>query len=55
MSNSVVKIPVAINEPVLSYAPSSAEKKLLKEEIVRMKQSVIEIPMWIGGDRKSVV
>ncbi|MCE2789453.1 MAG: L-glutamate gamma-semialdehyde dehydrogenase [Saprospiraceae bacterium] len=51
MSNSVVKIPVAINEPVLSYAPSSAEKKLLKEEIVRMKQSVIEIPMWIGGEK----
>jgi 1-pyrroline-5-carboxylate dehydrogenase len=37
------------NEPVLAYAPGSPERKLLKEELVRQSNQVIEIPLIIGG------
>ncbi len=43
------KVPVAINEPVLSYAPGSAERAALKAALKAAKAVSIDIPMYIGG------
>ena len=37
------------NEPVFAYAPGSPERKLLKEELDRQFNQVVEIPLIIGG------
>ncbi len=47
--NNVVKIPLAINETVLQYAPGSAEKKSLKVALAEGRSAVIDIPMYING------
>jgi 1-pyrroline-5-carboxylate dehydrogenase len=47
--NSVPRVPAPINEPVLSYAPGSPERALLKETYARMHGEEIEIPLIIGG------
>ncbi|MFQ5335476.1 MAG: L-glutamate gamma-semialdehyde dehydrogenase, partial [Flavobacteriales bacterium] len=49
MSKGFYKVPGPVNEPVKSYAPGSAEKKALAEEIERQRSTEIEIPMIIGG------
>ncbi len=51
MSNAFFKVPVAKNEPVLSYAPGSAEKATLKEMLKAMKSTAPEVPMTIGGKK----
>lgn len=38
-----------VNEPVLSYAPDSPEKKRLKEVLAELKSQTADIPMYIGG------
>lgn len=47
--NNVVKIPAAINETVLLYAPGSAEKKALKNALSEGNSKVLDIPMYING------
>lgn len=42
--------PMPQNEPVLSYAPGSPEKKRLKEVLAELKKQVIDVPMYIGAD-----
>jgi len=37
------------NEPVLSYAPGSPERRRLKEVLVELKSKQFDIPMYIGG------
>gem|GEM_PF-4147860 len=37
------------NELGLEYGPDSYEKKLLKEQLKKVKESEIEIPLIIGG------
>lgn len=41
--------PMPANEPVLSYAPGSAEKAALKKALAELKKKAIEVPMYIGG------
>ncbi len=41
--------PHPINEPILGYAPGSAEKTALKAKLAELGSSVIEIPLVIGG------
>ncbi|MFN4284961.1 MAG: L-glutamate gamma-semialdehyde dehydrogenase [Lacibacter sp.] len=41
--------PLPANEPVLSYAPGSPERKRLKEVLAELKQTQLDIPMYIGG------
>jgi 1-pyrroline-5-carboxylate dehydrogenase len=41
--------PLPVNEPVLNYAPGSAEKKRLKEVLAELKSTEIDVPMYIGG------
>ena len=47
--NSIPQVPAPVNEPVLSYAPGSAERATLKAELERMAGAQIEIPVVIGG------
>jgi 1-pyrroline-5-carboxylate dehydrogenase len=47
--NAYVKIPKPANEPILSYAPGTPEKKALKEQLRKMLSEEIEIPLIIGG------
>ena len=37
------------NEPVLQYAPGSAEKATLKKTLAELKKKTLDIPMYIGG------
>lgn len=42
--------PIPANEPVLNYAPNSAEKKRLKEVLAELKSQNIDVPMYIGAE-----
>ena len=47
--NGFFKIPTAINETVLDYAPGSKEKLALKNALAEARSKVIDIPMYING------
>ncbi len=51
MSNAYFEVPIATNEPVLSYAPGSPEKKALKKALAQLKSEKWDIPMYIGGEK----
>ncbi len=51
MSNGIFEVPIAINEPVLSYAPGSPERICLEKVLKRRKKEFSDIPMYIGGER----
>lgn len=50
MNNSKPVVPAAINEPVLDYAPGSAERASLQSKLHELKQSEVEIPAFIHGE-----
>lgn len=41
--------PLPANEPVLGYAPGSAEREALKKTLQELKSQEADIPMYIGG------
>ena len=49
--NAFFEVPVAENEPVLTYAPGSREKQAVKEAIAAFKAVETDIPMYIGGEK----
>ncbi len=49
MSTGTFSYPLPTNEPVLNYAPGSAEKKRLKEVLKELKSQVADIPQFIGA------
>src|ERR1700741_5146096 len=49
MSLGYFSYPMPVNEPVLSYAPGSPERKRLKEVLVELKKQEIDVPMYIGS------
>jgi 1-pyrroline-5-carboxylate dehydrogenase len=49
MNNTVFTFDVPHNEPMLSYAPGSTARALLKEELGRQAATEVEIPLIIGG------
>ena len=49
MSNAIFSLPESQSEPILSYAPGSKERALLKAELDRQFNQVIDIPLIIGG------
>lgn len=51
MANAYFKIPAAINEKVLNYAPGSPERAALKKAIAELKSRQTEVPMTIGGQK----
>jgi 1-pyrroline-5-carboxylate dehydrogenase len=48
MSTGFFKVPYPKNEPVLSYAPGSQERKLLQQALKNMRAKELDIPMYIG-------
>jgi 1-pyrroline-5-carboxylate dehydrogenase len=42
--------PLPANEPVLSYAPGSREKELLKKSLKDLKSKKMDVPMYIGSE-----
>ncbi len=49
MPKGIYNIPTPKNEPVLSYAPGSAEKTAVKAALKEFRSSTIDVPMIIGG------
>ena len=49
MGKGFFKVPPAINEPVLSYAPGSVERENVLKSYKYMYNSTIEVPMYING------
>ncbi|MGH7548052.1 MAG: L-glutamate gamma-semialdehyde dehydrogenase [Gemmatimonadales bacterium] len=47
--NAIPKIPVPVNEPVLSYAPGSAERAELTKTLKDLSSRHVDIPLVIGG------
>src|SRR2546425_218725 len=47
--NTIPKIPVPFNEPVLSHAPGTPERAELKRALKDLSARPIEIPLVIGG------
>ena len=42
--------PLPQNEPVLNYAPGSAERETLKKTLAELKKQEMDIPMYIGSE-----
>ena len=49
MANRIAQVPYPTNEPILSYAPGSSEKKEVLEMYDRLYTTTTEIPMRIGN------
>ncbi len=49
MPKGIFNVPVAKNEPVLSYAPGSPERAEVKKMIAELRSKEVELPMVIGG------
>jgi 1-pyrroline-5-carboxylate dehydrogenase len=45
-----VRVPAAVNEPILDYAPGSDERRSLERRLATMASEQIEIPLIIGGN-----
>ena len=60
MSTGFFSVPVPKNEPVLTYAPGSPERKKLEQALAAARSRETDIPMYIGaeevrtGDRKKI-
>lgn len=50
MANGFYKVPAPKNEPILSYAPGTKERTLLKKELEKARSQTVDIPMYIGGE-----
>src|SRR5690606_16460953 len=49
MSKRFFTIPEPLNEPILSYAPPTPERRLLQQELHAAMTREVDIPMYIGG------
>lgn len=49
MTDAIFTVPRPVNEPVLNYAPGSAEKAALKAALAAAQSNSCDIPMYIGG------
>ena len=49
MAKGFYKVPIAKNEPILSYGPGTKERKELKAKLEELRSIEMEIPMCIGG------
>ena len=50
MATGFFNVPPAINEPILSYAPGSAEREELQAMLKEMRSKEIDVPMYIGSE-----
>ena len=49
MGKGFFTVPIAVNEPVKSYAPGSPERKAVLEAYKKMYKSKTEVPLYING------
>lgn len=49
MGNGFFEVPVAVNEPIKSYAPGSPERKEVLDMYKEMYNSKVEVPLFING------
>ena len=49
MPKGIYKVPIAINDPVKTYASGSAERKELQAMLKELRAKQIDVPMYIGG------
>ena len=49
MPHALFNAPAPTNEPIQAYGPGSVEKRELKSELARQRQTPIEIPLVIDG------
>ncbi|MDO5636505.1 MAG: L-glutamate gamma-semialdehyde dehydrogenase [Myroides sp.] len=49
MSTGFFNVPVAVNEPVKTYAPGSQEREEVQKTFKEMYQTTVDIPLYIGG------
>ncbi|WP_369997397.1 L-glutamate gamma-semialdehyde dehydrogenase [Winogradskyella sp.] len=49
MGKGFFNVPIAVNEPVKSYAPGSPERKAVSEAYKSMFNSKVEVPLYING------
>jgi len=50
MANAFFEVPIAKNEPLMSYAPGSPERAALQAKIKELKSQEITVPMYINGE-----
>lgn len=50
MPKGIYNVPAPKNEPVLNYAPGSAERKQLKAAIKEARAQQVDVPMYIGSE-----
>jgi 1-pyrroline-5-carboxylate dehydrogenase len=50
MGKGFFNVPVAVNEPVKSYAPGSPERKAIQKTYKTMFNSKVEVPLYINGE-----
>ena len=51
MSKGFFNVPVATNEPVLTYAPGTPERKEVLATYKNMYETKIDVPMYIGSEK----
>ncbi len=49
MGNGFFNVPIAVNEPVKSYAPGSPEREAVSKAYKALFNSHVEVPMYING------
>jgi 1-pyrroline-5-carboxylate dehydrogenase len=49
MSIGFFNVPVAVNEPVKTYAPGTPEREQVQQAFKEMYQSTVDVPLYIGG------
>jgi 1-pyrroline-5-carboxylate dehydrogenase len=50
MANGFYNVPAPKNEPIISYAPGTKERALLKKALEEARANKADIPMYIGAD-----
>jgi 1-pyrroline-5-carboxylate dehydrogenase len=48
--SGAIRVPPPVNEPVLSHAPGTPERALLKAKLAELSAHELDIPLIIGGD-----
>ena len=51
MTIGTFSYPMPVNEPTFQYAPNSPEKAAIKKALQLLKNTPVDIPMYIGGEQ----
>lgn len=50
MGKGFFQIPIAVNEPVKSYAPGTPEREAVLQQYKAYFNSQVEVPLYIGSE-----